>query len=244
MRMQFNRLEPYSYSERIARQIQDLVTSEQLVPGDKLPAQRELAEAFGVSRTAVREALKLLQERGLVEVRTGRGTYVTSPDLATVTSSISLASQMHHVKLGDLLEARRCMEGFIAGLAAERATPADIARLEALVEAMDALSRGSDEFVEADREFHAAMAAATQNPLLVILSKPLVDLIQRVRRVGIGVSGSPERAQVYHKRILVSIKSRDVTRARELALEHLDQFRGDLELAGLENGSGIPFEGV
>jgi GntR family transcriptional repressor for pyruvate dehydrogenase complex len=233
------------YSGRIARQIQELVVSSQLVPGDKLPPERELAARYGVSRTAVREALKLLQERGFIEARTGSGSFVAKPGIASVTSSISLVSQMRRGTLGDLLEARLCLEGYISRLAVERATEDDIAVIEDTVSAMRrALSEDPHRYIDIDLDFHTALASASHNPFFVILSASLIDLIQSVRRVSVGVPGSMARAQAFHEGILACLKSRDAPRAQKLVADHLEQFRQDLEAAGLKNAHEFQLPGV
>jgi len=229
------------FSERIARQIQELVVSSQLVPGDKLPPERELARRYGVSRTAVREALKLLQERGFIEARTGSGSFVAQPGIASVTSSIGVVSQMNKGTLGDLLEARRCLEEHISQLAVERATEDDIAVIEDTVKAMKhALSEDPNRYIDIDLDFHTALASATHNPFFVILSSSLIDLIQSVRRESVRVPGSMGRAQGFHEGILECLKNRDAVRARQLVADHLEQFRQDLEAAGLKNAYELP----
>ncbi len=236
MDIPFEKLTPDRYSERIARQIQELVVNSQLLPGDKMPPERELAERYGVSRTAVREALKLLQERGFIEARTGSGSFVARPGISSVTSSISVASQMSKGTLGDLLEARRCLEEWISVLAVERATQDDIAVIEATVKAMErAQSEDPNRYIDIDLDFHTALAAATHNPFFVILSSSLIDLIQSVRRVSVGVPGSMARAQHFHESILACLKNGDREHARQLVADHLEQFRQDLEAAGLKN---------
>jgi len=236
MGIPFEKLTLDRYSERIARQIQEMVVSSQFLPGDKLPPERELAVRYGVSRTAVREALKLLQERGFIEARTGSGSFVIQPGISAVTASISVASQMSQGTLGDLLEARRCLEECISRLAVERATEDDIAVIESTVKAMEsALAEDPNRYIDIDLDFHAALAAATHNPFFVILSSSLIDLIQSVRRVSVGVPGSMARAQRFHEGILACIKNGDGERARQLVADHLEQFRQDLEAAGLKN---------
>jgi GntR family transcriptional repressor for pyruvate dehydrogenase complex len=244
MEFAFEKLRTDRFSERIAREIQELVITSQLHAGDRLPAERELAARFGVSRTAVREALKLLQERGLVEARTGRGSYVADPGLATVTSSISVASQLQKGTLGDLLEARQCLETHTVTLACERATAEDIAIIQATIEGMDGQLDDAIKFIEIDSEFHSALAAAAHNPFFLILGDALIDLIQAVRQVSGRVEGSTRRAQFYHHELLAAIKARDAARASALVAQHMQQFQRDLEAGGLPNATELPVRSV
>ena len=217
----FQELTPVRFSEQIASRIEALILSRELRPGDKLPPERELAESFGVSRTAVREALKLLKERGLVQSRMGDGSFVAEPGMDSVISSLNVASHMRNSTLGHLNEVRGNLEVCIAGLAAERATPADLAKMEAFVQLMDGAIEDIPRFIRADMEFHAALAEATGNPIFLILSCSIMDLVHKMRLM----LTNPEetaRGQIYHKRLLDYVKKRDPAGAREAMQEHLE----------------------
>jgi GntR family transcriptional regulator, transcriptional repressor for pyruvate dehydrogenase complex len=229
----FDRLARIRLSEQLASRIESLILGSQLMPEDKLPSERELGEQFGVSRTAVREALKLLEERGLVEVRSGRGAFVVQPGLDSLTSALRVALQRQHCTLGHLDEARRCLEAYIAGLAARNALPADIARMEAAVEAMEENLERAQAFVEADFEFHAAVAAATQNPLLGILTYPLTVLTQKTRPIAFSALPASMRNE-HHKRLLERIRSRDILGAEQAVLQILDEWKQAVKSAGME----------
>lgn len=214
------KLRPIHFSQQIASRLEALILSNELQPGDRLPSERELAKSFGVSRSAVREALKLLVERRLVETRMGRGTIICDPGVSSVISSLSVASRMQNSTLAHLDEVRPLLEVHIAGLAAERAEPADLERMEAAVEAMDATIGDMPRFIEADMEFHAAVAAATQNPLFLILGYSILDLVQKMRAM---LTTPDEMAigQAFHKRLLECMKRKDSSGARETMAQHL-----------------------
>lgn len=216
--------------EQISQQIQNLILAGSLRPGDKLPPERELAEQFGVSRTAVREAVKALREKGLVEIQPGRGTFITDS-----TSEVMRDSLDFIVKVGlsdgvaNLNEVRTLMEPGIAARAAKKATEADIETMERAVAAMDQALDNAEAFAEADLAFHLALAHATRNPLIPILLDPIVDLLREHRKRIFLVDGGPQRGQYHHKRILAAIKRRDADAAHQAMCEHLQQVLTDSE---------------
>lgn len=220
----FDKVVPTRLSEQIAGRIEELILGSQLRPGDRLPPERDLATRFGVSRTAVREAIKLLEERGLLEPRNGRGAFVTEPGFGSITSSLNVAYRMQDCTTDDLYEARWCLESFIVRLAAERATDEDIARLEAAVAVMDENLDNPDRFMPADAEFHASLARATHNPLFLVMSQPLVRMILPLGTIGFFYGRVPERHQ-NHRRVLECIKNRDADEAEAVIQQHLNLSR-------------------
>lgn len=216
--------------EQVVQQLQELVISGRLQPGDKLPPERQLAEQLGVSRTVIREAIKTLEQRGLVKVLTGSGTYVSQMDPRIVSESISLLVQQSTSSFDHLNEVRRMLEIEITGFAAERAQLEDIEAMEEAVQEMEdavANMKGRpdllEDFVEADLAFHDALAKAAQNPLLPILLDPISDLLVEFRRLASSGPGAPEDALNYHRKILKYLKARDVSTCRELMREHLEK---------------------
>jgi GntR family transcriptional repressor for pyruvate dehydrogenase complex len=214
--------------EQIVQQIEDSILKGELTEGSQLPAERELAEQFGVSRTAVREAIKALQEKGLVDAFPGRGTFVTNG-----TSNSMRRSLDRIIKTGDrdgstyLVEVREILEPEIAGLAASRADYEDLEAMREAVETMDSAEPDSDAFVEADLDFHLALAEAAANPIVLSLIDSIVGLL-REQRVRISlVEGSPQRGQRYHRSILEAIERHDPQAARAAMQAHLWQVRED-----------------
>jgi GntR family transcriptional repressor for pyruvate dehydrogenase complex len=123
-------------SEQVAEQIQSMIIQGKIKQGDRLPPERELAEQLGVSRTVIRESTKVLQERGLVKVLTGSGTYATRVESENVSQSIGLFVRGKKHTFRDLLEIRKMLEIEVAGLAAERATEEDNLQLTACMQDM------------------------------------------------------------------------------------------------------------
>lgn len=208
-------------SEQVATSLASLIFENHLRPGDRLPSERELATAFGVSRPVIRESIKLLEERGLLISRTGRGAFVTDPGYRGITSSINVAYQMQACTTENLHEARSCVESFSARLAAERATAEDISRMEKALAEMDASLDDPGRFIAADAEFHAALAAATHNPLFQAMTSPLVEVIMSRGRSAYSRGPVRERHEK-HRELLEHIRNRDSSAAEETMRIHLN----------------------
>jgi len=214
--------------EQILQQIEDAILKGTLKPGDQLPAERELAQQFGVSRTAVREAVKALREKGLVEAYSGRGTFVTDGTSQAVRQSLDLMMKIGQPEGSThLAEVRAILEPEIAALAAIRAEEQDIAAMREAVAVMDRSRSDGDAFIEADLDFHLSLAEAAANPLILSLIDSIVGLLREQRMRVFKVKGGPERGQVHHKRILEAVERRDSEKAREAMRAHLQQVRED-----------------
>jgi DNA-binding FadR family transcriptional regulator len=218
--------------EQIVEQIEESILKGTLKAGDQLPAERDLAIRFGVSRTAVREAVKALREKGLVEAYSGRGTFITDGTSQAVRQSFDLM-----VKIGqpegstDLAEVRSILEPEIAALAAERAQESDRVTLREAVAVMDRSLNNADAYIEADLDFHLALAEAAANPLILSLIDSIVGLLREQRLRIFRIDGGAERGQVHHKRILETVEKRDAKMAREAMKAHLEQVREDSKAA-------------
>ena len=213
---------------QVVEQIQQFIVRGQLRPGDRLPPERELSEQLGVSRTVIREATKQLQERGLVKVLTGSGTYVSRIEPAALSQSISLFMWGHGHAFHDLLECRKMFEVEIAGLAAERATDDDLQRLEGALAQMTAglpevhaSPAGLERFVQADLLFHQVLAAAGKNSLLPLLLAPISDLCLEFSRQASSLEPAPQNAIRFHQLLVDGVRSHDSARCRAVMRDHL-----------------------
>lgn len=225
--------------ERVAEQIEKRILDGELRKGDRLPTERELAEQFRVSRTAVREAMKILAQKGLVDMRPGRGTIVIDGASTAMQNSIGL---MMKLKLGEiggsdsLVEFRTILEIEIAALAAARTTEKEISVMRTAIEAMDKSLNDADAYIAADNIFHEALAQATQNALIIILINSIVSLLSEQRKQIFEVEGGPQRGQIHHRRILESVIRRDPEAARAAMRSHLQQVREDVYAATVQKG--------
>ena len=212
--------------ERIVDQIERRIVAGELEVGDQLPAERELAEQFGVSRTAVREAIKALREKGLVEIRLGRGTFVTNGANGAVRHSLGLLLKNEN-GFAHLVEVREILEPEIAALAATRVEGEHIDSMAEAVETMETALDNADVFVEADLDFHLALAEATQNPIIPALMDSIIDLLREQRKRTGSVESGLARGQHHHKKILEAVVQRDSQAARKAMKAHLKQVRED-----------------
>lgn len=218
--------------EQIVEQIEKRILNGELKPEDKLPPERELSKQFGVSRTAVREAMKALTLKGLIVVHPGRGTFVTDDTSTAVRHSIDLLVRIgNEDNIRHLVEVREILEPEIASLAATRATDEHIAAMQEAVDAMDKAMDDPDAFIEADLDFHLTLAQGTDNALIPVLIDTLVDLLREHRKHAASVEGGLERGQPFHKIILDAVKNNDPDAARESMRAHLQQIRKDIETA-------------
>jgi len=213
--------------ERIVEQIESAIAAGDLKVGERLPPERELAAQFAVSRTAVREAVKILREKGFIEIHPGRGTFVTNKSPNSMRQSFdTLLKYGAEDGSTNLVEVRAILEPEIAALAATRMTDEYIHDMREAVETMDA-APDMDVYVEADLDFHLALAEATQNPIIPVLMDSIIDLL-REQRKRIGLSeGGPARGQKHHKEILEAVTRRDPEAARNAMRKHLSQVAED-----------------
>lgn len=214
--------------EQIVQQVEESIHKGAMKPGDQLPPERELAQQFGVSRTAVREAVKALREKGLVEAYPGRGTFITDGTSYSMRQSLDRMLRVGQAEGSGLLaEVREILEPEIAGMAATRADAEDLASMREQVRIMDEARKDPDAFIEADLDFHLTLAEAAANPIILSLIDSIVGLL-REQRMGIfQVEGGPERGQYHHKKILEAIEHKDSAGAREAMKAHLRQVRDD-----------------
>ena len=214
--------------EHIVEQIESQILSGKLRNGDQLPNERELAQKFGVSRTAVREAVKTLREKGLVSSHQGRGTFITDNTARSMRHSLGFAMRISAANgSANLTEVREILEPEIAALAAKRANADDIAAMRQAIEGMDVALDDADTFIESDLAFHLALARATHNTLVPTLLDPIVDLLRENRKRIFKTMGAPKRGQLYHKRLLDAIAKRNSDGARQAMQAHLKQVRKD-----------------
>jgi len=214
--------------QQIVQQIEESIDKGELKEGDQLPAERELAQQFGVSRTAVREAVKTLSEKGLVEAYAGRGTFITNGSTNSIRNTLDrmirdgpLEGMVH------LAEMREILEPEIAFLAAKRADQETISAMQESISVMDAARMDPEAFIEGDLDFHLALAEAAGNPLILSLIDSIVGLLREQRMRTYYTEGGPERGQYHHKRILEAIEHRDPQGARDAMRAHLRQVRED-----------------
>ena len=225
-------IQPERLYEQIVSQIEQRILAGDLRVGDQLPSENELAKQFAVSRTAVREAIKALREKRLVDIRPGRGTFITNGMPDAMRHSLGLLMKYGPARgFSNLVEVREILEPEIAALAATRITEEYISAMREALEIMETALDNVDVFAEADLDFHLALAEATQNPIIPVLVDSIIDLLREQRkRIGL-VNGGLQRGQSHHKKILDAVIRRDPQAARQAMQDHLEQVRTDSEVS-------------
>ena len=208
-------------SDKVANMMLETILSRRLQVGDRLPSERELGEQFGVSRTVVREAVRALVAKGLIEVRSGSGLRVAAVDAAAVTESMSLYLRGSTLDFEKVHEVRALFEVHIAGVAAERATEEDVTRIREVHERMRRTSTDVEAAARDDLEFHRLIARATQNDLYLLLLDSIGSALIDIRRENLG-SGSRPMTLDQHEAILERIAARDPGGARAAMAAHLE----------------------
>lgn len=211
-------------AERVTDQIENLIVTNHLQPGDHLPPERELGRQFGVSRTVVREAIRALVAKSLLEVRPGGGTVVRSPTAEAVAQSMKLFLRggLEQLDYEKVHEVRRLLEVEIAGLAAERRTEADLKALETILREVPTIPRSDrDHFARNDVTFHATLARATHNELFSLLLDSIADIMFTIRQLGFSVPDMPSRVRKFHQAIYEQVKAGDSEKARKAMHDHL-----------------------
>jgi GntR family transcriptional repressor for pyruvate dehydrogenase complex len=196
-----------------------------LRPGDRLPAERDLAAQIGVSRPSVRAGLRALAALGVVRARHGSGTYIPDGPPALGTDALSFLAALHGFTRDEMYEARRILEVGAAGLASERATPEQIATLAEEVASLFAAIPEPERFLVHDINFHRAVAAASANPIVASLVEMVSALYYEQRRDTAARASERDlrEAAEMHRRIYQAIRARDAHEARNAMNEHLIQ---------------------
>lgn len=221
------KLDEGSLSVQAAQQIRELIRSGELKKGERLPSERELGERLGVSRTVVREAIKMLRASGYVKVRMGVGSFVAEDPINILEDPLNYSNDPESKKIADLHQVREVLEPAVAALAAQYATSVDILKMEAAVLDMEQNLSNGYRYIEADKLFHVALAESTKNSVFTLLLNSIVDLLQEARRLAISTPGAGERSSRYHRRILEAVKNRDAEEAFNVMGEHMQQTERD-----------------
>ena len=210
---------------RIADYIRELIESQHFRPGEQLPAERELAQTLGVSRVPLREAMRTLSAQGLVEIRRGRGIFVSPRALEATIDQLAATMLKQRDAFEELFAVRRLLEPAAAGWAATRADEADVARLERLVAGMEGAGSASapdlDTIGERDIQLHVEIAVCADNRVLVRIMQAIQDLHREQLETSQRYEGRVPETLKDHRRIVDAIAASDPAAAEAAMLAHL-----------------------
>ena len=226
----FEPIERKKVYELVAERLVQEISDRRLNPGDELPRERHLAEAYGVGRSSVREALRMLESRGLI-ASPGSGRLVVADYANPLNQSLALLLRMHDGDLGELFEIRRILEVETAGLAAQRRSDADLGAMRTAQRTMEEGLGSAERYVDGDVRFHLAIAAATHNRVATYMMQAIRDVLHRALLSIYQIPGSPERSLGQHRQILDAIEARRPDQARERMRLHLLRVEQDVEEA-------------
>jgi len=223
----FSRIEHSRTADEVIGQIETLILEGVLRTGDRLPGERDLAQRFEVSRPILRDALKTLELRGLLVTRHGGGTHVADVIGQVFSKPVMDLISTHRKAAGDYLEYRREIEGIAAEYAARRATPDDIALLDAIMARMDEAYDSGDfeDEAEIDVEFHHAVGECAHNIILLHTLRSCYRLLSegvfRHRLLVFTLPGAREELLAQHRAIYMAVKAGDPAAARKAAMDHI-----------------------
>ena len=209
--------------EKVAEQIQRLIRDGLLKPGDKLPPERELAETFQVSRSSLRDAIRVLELMGMVEARQGEGTVVREPSGEAVASPLTAALLQQREFVSELLELRGMIEPTLAARAAMHADAEDLAHLEDILRRQKEKVDGGELAIEEDSEFHYSIARASNNKVVLRVVDVFMDLLRESRKQALQVEGRLQKSLASHQQILAAIARHDAAAAEKAMRRHIQE---------------------
>lgn len=204
--------------EQLVERLLAIIHEMELGPGDRLPPERELSAGLGVSRASVRQALVVLEVQGLIEVRHGEGTILLDnrPDAAVLS-----AVAAHTRRLTEVIEAREALEVKLAGLAAERRTDEDLARIDEALTLMEQEIAGGERGLSGDEKFHRAVTTAARSRLLEDLMQEIAASIRESRIESLSQPDRPQVSLASHREIAAAVRAGDEAAASEAMRRHI-----------------------
>lgn len=215
-----------SIVDSIVEQLLEAIRSKQFSPGEKIPPERELTVALGVSRTALREAVKRLESLGVLSVRQGNGTYVNNSAEQrerVFRQEMQTLFSIGDVNIRDFVEARVLLESKAVALAAERATDEELDRLAHLQNCMEKNLDNREEFLQYDMEFHRYLLKISRNPVLLRFAWSIEDLLREQIKRSVTTHENLKDAFDAHVQIVKELRLRNPVRAEQALQNHLDK---------------------
>jgi len=224
-------------SDMVVDQVEGAITEGHFSPGERLPAERKLAQSFGVGRSVIREATRVLEQKGLVEIRPGLGVFVSNSLANVLTDSFRLFVGLEHVPEIDVFEVRVVLETGIAGYAASRADDADLEAIGKCLVEMERAVGNPEKYIAGDINFHLALARATHNDLFVVQLNSIVQLLRAFLIKIIEEPGDSTSGLAEHRAIFEAIRDRKADEARAAMRHHLYRSLGGVRRATAESAT-------
>lgn len=239
-RLPFSEIARENISDKLAKELERLILDRVLLSGEKLPAERELAEMYKVGRYTLREALKLLQAKGLIDIVAGKGIFIRSTGSKGFSEALTTLFLLEKEALGDLIETRCIVESYAAKMAAERATETDFVSMEEHLEKIKEAATITEQLHQSDKAFHYAIAHATHNSVFEQMVKgvrhsmgeAVKDKIFEIsKKLNEQSSGSQlvyskefaEINYIYHQKIFDAIHEKNPQKAYDAMASHINE---------------------
>jgi GntR family transcriptional regulator, transcriptional repressor for pyruvate dehydrogenase complex len=210
-------------AEEIADRIRVLILDGTLPPGQPLPAERLLAARFGVSRGSIRDAFRMLETIGLLETRHGQGTFPRELDVDRLVAPLASILTYQHDLRDELLDVRLMFEPAVARAAAARVTDDDLADLQRILDTQRRKIKAGASTIIEDTAFHAVLARATRNRVLMRIMETLNDLLVESRKLTLKQKGRPQRSIRGHEAVVAALRRRDPDAAARAMHTHIDE---------------------
>lgn len=210
-----------SLCEMIADKLEYIIMNDSIQVEEKLPSEQSLAVSFKVSRPVIREALKILKERGLIQQKNGEGTFVSEPDPHLISSTIKRILKLKKIDFMSVYEVRLALETMSVHLATENATEDDFVELERIIQETDENKHDIEKRTEMDLLFHKKISEISGNALLVLFIEVIADLLKPLINETLSLPNASQNGIDYHRNILNALKSRDPDKAEDVLRSHL-----------------------
>lgn len=222
--------------EQIADRLEEMILSDRISTTDKLPSEQSLATSFGVSRPVIREALMLLNARGLISQKNGGGAYISQPSSEDFNRTVGRMVRMSDIDMSSLFEVRLVLEVLSAQLAANNAIPEDIEELNALVDEMSLDKDDNVKFARDDTRFHSRIAMIGGNRMLYLFLNSLTEQIAAMIEHNLTLDGANEDAERYHRKLIDAIASGSPESAADVMRSHVIMAMRNAELTRTKVG--------
>lgn len=216
----FTRTNVFDYT---VKRLQKMIDDGNLRPGEKLPSERELVAQFSISRSVVREALRVIESQGLVTIQQGKGVYVQKPGLQTVLQPVQRLLKDGSITLQNLMQARYILEPEIVKIASKMISDDQLKKLENEYREMIKYLDYPEKYLEADKNFHSLLVSCTGNPVLVIMMWPIITMFNGFIELLYQVPGTPQKVFTAHDTILKALRDHDEDAAEAAMRAHLQE---------------------